>query len=220
MNADGTNARQVTTLGMHARQVAWSPDGTRIAFSAFGNADSVYVVGVDGKNPATIGFGRQPSWSPDGSQVAFADSSQIGVVNADGTSWRLFEGFNGIEPAWSPDGTRIAYSSGAGIWLMNADGTNRVQISSIGEEPAWSPDGKRIAFEWWGVIYVMSSSGTNQVRLTAGGSSIDTFPSWSPDGTKITFARYGAGQLQVWTMDADGTNQAAVATGWDPSWGP
>ena len=35
----------------------------------------------------------------------------------------------------------------------------------------------------------------------------DLQPSWSPDGSQILFISVRQGPFQVWTMDADGTNQ-------------
>ena len=68
---------------------AWSPDGTRIAFSSTrdGNPE-IYVVNRDGSNLRRItnhpGIDITPTWSPTGTQIAFTSdrtgTPQIYVV--------------------------------------------------------------------------------------------------------------------------------------------
>jgi hypothetical protein len=47
----------------------------------------------------------------------------------------------------------------------------------------------------------------------------DRTPAWSPDGLKIawTVARGGG---EIWTMEADGSNQSKLVDGVEPSWSP
>jgi hypothetical protein len=66
--------------------VAWSPDGTWIALTTFGEppasgrAPNLWVIHPDGSGETYVGEGLNPIWSPDGSQLAFlrtgADNSQ------------------------------------------------------------------------------------------------------------------------------------------------
>jgi aqualysin 1 len=142
-------------------------------------------------------------------------------------------------PEFSPDGTQIAFTSGRGddlryqVYVMNADGTNvrRVTSNQTGHnaEAAWSPDGKQIAFrsnrdagDW--EIYAINVDGTNERRLTySAGADID--PAWSPDGTKIAFPSYrgspsmtetyGADNINIFVMNADGSNQVNITPNWD-----
>lgn len=111
------------------RDVSFSPDGNRIAFSA---VNSVWVMDYPNGRPRRLtnvtraGEGEfQPVWSPDGKWVAFVtldDSTggHIYKVRADGSSPRkpiqltrqraLYQ-----DPAWSPEGKRLVAVRGRTI---------------------------------------------------------------------------------------------------------
>lgn len=63
--------------GSAPQAVAWSPDGTWIAFPTFGEppvsgrAPKLWVIHPDGSGETHVGEGLNPIWSPDGSQLAF-----------------------------------------------------------------------------------------------------------------------------------------------------
>ena len=129
-------------------------------------------------------------------------------------------------PRWSPDGTRIVFTSerddSRDIWVMDADGSGqrRVTTSSASEfDPAWSPDGTRVAYaraedETDTNIYAVSvdDPAAMPVQLTDA-AGFDDQPSWSPDGRTIAFDSRRTGSIDIWTMDADGSNQRQGTTG-------
>ncbi|MEW6129346.1 MAG: S9 family peptidase [Acidobacteriota bacterium] len=106
----------------------WSPDATRIAFSATRDADlgsshtaDIYVLKVTDKAVKkiveTLGPDNNPIWSPDGKQIAFETAnaqeffyylnSYLAVVSSDGGAPQtLSASFDEIPRmlAWSPDG--------------------------------------------------------------------------------------------------------------------
>src|SRR5438270_12332836 len=61
------------------RAPAWSPDGSKIAFTRYGaNASDIYVMNADGGGIVqltnTPGNDDHPAWSPDGSKIAFSSA--------------------------------------------------------------------------------------------------------------------------------------------------
>ncbi len=91
MNADGSDQRQITTLGGANFGPSWTPDGTRIIFSSnhknprSRNFD-LYVVGLDGTGLEQITFNPEfdgfPMFSPDGTKLIFA-SNRNGAKEGD-----------------------------------------------------------------------------------------------------------------------------------------
>lgn len=77
MQTDGSDLQRVTTDATFNASLAWSPDGTRLAFvsTRAGNHD-IYVINVDGTNQMQLTNNNAedtlPAWSPDGQHVAFA----------------------------------------------------------------------------------------------------------------------------------------------------
>lgn len=169
IRTDGTDLRYLTdhpdndNTGDGWFAVSWSPDGTRLAYSASGD---IYVMGADGSNVQRITTSRQgdyhPSWSPDGSTIVYWHGSNSGIDGgppdseifaipvSGGTPTRLTQNdVSNIEPAWSPDGELIAYWNDGQIWVMRADGSEPRRMfegEGGGWAPSWSPDGTRIAF--------------------------------------------------------------------------
>jgi dipeptidyl-peptidase 4 len=120
--ARGTRSRAIA-------QIAWSEDGSHIAFL---NAGALHVARADGSDDRVIDRGADaPEWSPDGTRVAYVRDNDLyessvtaGAqpkrLTADGSKtringdpdWLYSEEMN-VEEAfrWSPDGASIAYLS-------------------------------------------------------------------------------------------------------------
>ena len=173
MDADGTNQIDLTNGSGWDRNPAWSPDGTKIAFSTTTEIWVMNADGTDRKKLSDIGQYFWPAWSPDGTKIAFksASNGDICVMNADGSGQKNLTNSPAWEdnPGWSPDG-RITFMCDGGILIMNADGSDQRILIPVGAESlAWSPDGSRIAFVSQvgsGTdIWVMNADGTNQMKL-------------------------------------------------------
>ena len=81
-------------------------------------------------------------------------------------------------------------------------------------------------------IWMMDADGTNQTNLTKTPESNETQPTWSSDGTRIAFTGEGSEPnadgdvlLDIWVMDADGSNLTNLTntpnlSEYQPSWAP
>ena len=224
-NADGSGLVALTTYGADDSQPAFSPDGSRIAFTSTRTGDAeIFVMDADGtdvrqvtSNPAQD---LDPAFSADGSRIAFASdrdgNRELYVVGVDGTGeTRLTSSpANEEEPAFSADGSRLAFVSdrdGNGeIYVAAADGAAPVRLTfdpAADYQPNFAPDGSRIAFAservgGIGRIHVMGADGSAPMLLSSSDTSADHDPSFSPDGAKVAFAGdsvcrpgYGCGQI-------------------------
>ena len=114
MDADGAGQTNLTDDSAVDDGAAWSPDGTKIAYtSGQGRNAEVYVIDADGNNRTALtdnlAFDGEPAWSPDGRRIAFTSdrdgNAEIYVMDADGsdpTRLTTSDTFDG-EPSWSPD---------------------------------------------------------------------------------------------------------------------
>lgn len=103
------------------RYPAMSPDGRRVAFSAF---NKIYVMDLPGGAPkrlTNLNAGEfMPTWSPDGRYVTFATWSRDGghiyrvIANGEGQPEQLTRRAAFYTyPAYSPDNTKIVFTSGS-----------------------------------------------------------------------------------------------------------
>lgn len=228
-NTDGTNEIQLTSGPYINMTGSFSPDGTKIVYTAGTSGFSeVYIMNVDGSNKTNLSnhasADLNASFSPDGTKIIFTtyrDSvAQIYMMDTDGSnkvniSNDLTKSYNNAQ--YSPDGSKILYTDsgvGAGLGIMDADGTDKVKIFNSFSTiivPKFSTDGQKIAFSSTEPgnqeIYTVNVDGSNVQRLT-NDSNPDTSPSYSPDGSNILFVSGRDGNnYQLMGMDINGANQ-------------
>ncbi len=155
VDADGSNDT-VLLYGDAPFAAAWSPAGSRIAFTDetfhTGNCVAdVLTVDTDGSDLFNVtcandyaDFSIGPSWSPDATRIAYSRddlSTQplVTTIDPDGTDRATFPGVDGYAPAWSPDGSKIAHhTQTARIKTVNANGTGVLDLAD-GRFPDWQP---------------------------------------------------------------------------------
>jgi Tol biopolymer transport system component len=153
---DGSERMQLTSPVVHAAVPHWSPDGSRIAFSAFslsggpptransvlgrsaGGPFNIFVVSASGGQPESLleskGSRVDSTWSPDGNLLIFSDT-------ADGRETRIYTvelrtrrvsnvpGSEGLySPRMSPDGRFI---------LAMPQGSDKLMLLDVGKQK-WS----------------------------------------------------------------------------------
>jgi Tol biopolymer transport system component len=221
---------------------AWSPDGKRIAFYSErdGNAE-IYVMDADGSGVTRLTNTKAdegyPAWSPDGRTITF-DSDRDGnfdvfAMNADGSNVRPLtrNPARDVSASWSPDGSTIVFMSdrdgGFDAYEAAPDAAApAARITRTGTTwfPVFSPDGTTLAFHVGRDVHTMPSAGGEVRRLTTDPAN-GMYPSWSPDGKRIAFMSWRNGKTELFTMHADGSNQATLVSmdrgdAIDPRWSP
>ena len=138
--------------------LAWSPDGTRIAATVFGEKAIRIWSAATGRQiasfPSPMGSASDIAWSHDGTRLALAHSDETAQV------WDVQTGANivhyrghtdGVRSiAWSPDDTRLVTASNdKTVQLWDAATGKHIYTyrghTDWATSASWSPDGTRIA---------------------------------------------------------------------------
>ena len=204
MPANGGAATALTDPAGDARQPAWSPDGSRIAFQAYWDGNyHIWSVGADGTGLRQHTRGRfdhrEPHWSPDGARIAFSSdrggSYDVWVLGVDGGDPEPLTDWPGNEygPAFFRDGGEIAFAAdgdAAGIWVLAGVAEPRRVADGEGGQlnaPSWSADGETLSFNSIGAgrsrLHAVPAAGGEVRTLT--GEEEDVFPfraAWTDAG--------------------------------------
>jgi hypothetical protein len=235
---DGTT-RLLSRVPGGARQPAWSPDRTRIAFVR-GLPNAAYEING-------VLFGRhlpRARTEIDTADAAGHDARGL-VGDCPATPGCLFDAF----PAWAPD-ERISflrfygpvhthrephaspqYASRIELLTVHAGGGPPVTITRWGPDvqpwggaPRWSPDGRHIAVALGSfahpskhdplgtALFVLDGAGGAPRRITPWDLGASD-PDWSPDGAQIAFASAGGHSASLYVVRADGTGLRKLLQG-------
>ncbi|MEJ2503575.1 MAG: peptidase S9, partial [Gemmatimonadota bacterium] len=120
--ADSQTDVHFDALSFLSSSGAWSPDGTRLAFTAFARGDEeLAVLRVSDQEVERririegVGAVTTPAWSPDGRTIAVSGNaggvSDLYLVDVEtGETTQLTDDrYADLQPAWSPDGRTLAF---------------------------------------------------------------------------------------------------------------
>lgn len=219
------------------QDVAWAPDGSRIAFSRYTGGEeydptrwAVVVARPDGGEPRVLAQNAMwVSWSPDGQRLAFSSAREgswdLFTVRPDGAGLARLTAHQAAEraPAFSPGGGEIAFTS-------DRDGNSEIYVLSLEDHrvrrltrdpapdhnPAWSPDGRELvfyrSFEGGGrdQLFRISADGSGERRLTHDGD-LNIFPAFLPDG-RVGFSKklQASGEQRLAILDRKSSGERLV----------
>jgi TolB protein len=113
MNSDGTNPVRLSNSG-YVEAAAWSPDGTKIAYSQYTGPTGIFIINPDGSGQMELQCQAAPvdsfdfSWSPDSSKIAFvpdsstAETRGIYIARVDNSSCSHINNLLARSPKWRP----------------------------------------------------------------------------------------------------------------------
>jgi TolB protein len=222
MNADGTNARLVTSFEPQDDQPVpdLSPDLKTVVFASERQVWKADVAtGAVTQLTFQGGYTRYAKWSPDGQKIVFNSLRYNGhnlyIMNPDGSGEQQITNDldDEFEPIWSPDGQRLGFLSDrtgtSQLFVLDiATGVERQVTFDDGthNSPRWSPNSSLVAYMKDNTIWTVDVDSGRQQQLTQPGAS-ETEPCFSPDGTQIIFESTRAeGRPQLWSVNTDGSN--------------
>ena len=222
--------RPITRTRHHAGSPRWSPDGTRLAFTA-PDADKtlqVYVLPMAGGEALQLTKGKdsisQFAWSPDGKSIAYAVSEPTPELKGED---KFRTGFKvGNDDVTVSEAVRPTH-----LWLTAADGAGEPKRLTKGDWslPSSLPPGPPSSPVVWtrdskSLIYVEQKTpstgdqpysrvmvldvASGKTRAVTGETLLEGYPQLSPDGRTIAYWRNRDGApwkfQDVWLAPFDG----------------
>jgi serine/threonine protein kinase len=183
-NADGSDAKQLTTDAYIDQEPSVSADGRYVVFqSNRAGARNIWRVDIDGSNLKQLTQGN------------YVDSNPL--CSADGRSVIFVSQRSGT----------------ATIWKVSIEGGTPVQLTNHPSQlPAISPDGKSVSYFYFDEqannqpkLSIISVDGGEPVRTIDLPRSVQPIAfGWLPDGRSVAYLDNTSGILNVWSKPLDG----------------
>ena len=165
-----------------------------------------------------------PNWAPGGDELVYNSGGRLYRISTQGGEPVMidtdFADRCNNDHGFSPDGTLLAIShspEGGSSTIYTVPATGGVPTLVTPRAPSywhgWSPDGQTLVYcaRRGGDydVYAIPAGGGEEVRLTDA-PGLDDGPEYSPDGKSIYFNSVRTGQMKIWRMNPDGTDQRQV----------
>jgi Tol biopolymer transport system component len=146
---------------MFLGQVALSPDGARLAFTAasFGGSGALFVRRLDGSSSQAVTGGENawlPFWSPDGRRIGFFSEGKLKRVDvSEGSVLTVCDAEYGAGGTWNRDGTIVfAPTRTSALYRVSAAGGSPVPVTKLDASrhetahryPWFLPDGRHFLY--------------------------------------------------------------------------
>ena len=227
LGGDGKPSPLFTIRGQ-ARDLAWSPDGSRLAFvSARGDHSFIGVYERAAKSlrylDPSIDLDGNPSWSPDGTRIAFTR------IPATGEAFMFAPRREGLP--WSIRVVEVASGRASDVWKAQPGPGSVFQGVTAARQIAWA-DGDRLIFPWerdgWIHLYAVAASGGTASLLTPGDFEVEHV-ALSPDRRSVVYSSNQADaanpsdidRRHLWRVAVDGGSRpTAITSGDGAEWMP
>lgn len=125
-------------------------------------------------------------------------------------------------PDWTPDGKYLIYNSEGLIYKLPVNSSGEPELIDTGfatrcnNDHLMSPDGKLMAISHRSLpdgrptIFVLPGEGGEPKQVTP--SLPSYMHGWSPDGKMLTYCANRNGEMDVYTISIDGTNETRLTT--------
>ncbi len=223
----GGEAREVTRYPTPIADLAWSPDGTRLAFTAPFDPANPKGAKPAPDAAAPVRVTSRIDYKQDGFGYLGERRSQVFTIEASGGAARMVtcEPNTHSAPAWSPDGAKLLYRIGRDngmsgqlvvTELASGDSTPLTPSGWTVTTWAWSPDGARVLFSGepertgqtdFYVIEVASGAVrqlTGDLHCLPDGGFAPLLPPSQPvflDARRAVFHGFHRGRSGTWTID-------------------
>jgi eukaryotic-like serine/threonine-protein kinase len=246
-DSDGSAPTKLFSAPDDVLDVAWSPDGSLIRFSA-GERNSalrsLWQVSVSGKNAALLLPGWNPppteccgQWTPDGKYFVFQSKNNIWARaekeswfgKADNQPFQLTSGpMNFSSPLPSKDGKKLfvvgTLPRGELTRYDAKSGNFSAFLSGISADGvSFSKDGQWVAYvsypDW--TLWKSKADGSQRIQISYPPLAAVS-PRWSPDGQQIVFYAFSTGKkTKLYMVSADGgTPREAIPEEQQSEWDP
>ncbi|HWF00988.1 MAG TPA: prolyl oligopeptidase family serine peptidase [Caulobacteraceae bacterium] len=170
----------------HDEQLAWSPDGSRLAFVS-DRGDHGFVTVWSGADrplsylaPSTDRVG-EPAWSPDGGRVAF-----VRIAGRGGAPEPIL---SESPTPWTIEVADVATGEGRAAWRSGTTVTESYPQVAGGANLAWGADGRLVFLgeqDGWEHLYSVAASG-GAARLLTPGAFMVEHVAMSPDRKLVVY---------------------------------
>jgi dipeptidyl aminopeptidase/acylaminoacyl peptidase len=222
VNAGGVSAaNQLFSIRGSAGSLAWSPDGTQLAFIS-NRGDHAFVGVYDFSKKAiqyllpSVDRDQSPVWSPDGKRLAFMRvpnhrGDLIFIEKREGLPWAIM--VHDFEAGQTKEVWRAKPGPGSYFWAISAD-----------NQLFWSAD-DQIVFPWegdgWLHLYAVPANGGPARLLTPGNFEVQ-YVSMTPDRKAMVYSsnQNDIDRQHIWRVDIQRGAPEPLTSGASIEWAP